>query len=326
MASNNLKMEKYKLPNDIPVFGFVVKTFPNDIGEAFDKLMKMLPPGDPRPYYGISQCTKEGIQYKAAALETFEGEAAQRGCESYIIEKGEYLAVTIMNWHDKTDRIKEVFKEIGMDARADGSKPFVEIYKNMEEMMCMVKIDPVKEIESKFEVVTNKLLELFSSFKQEQINKPPFQGSWTAAQVAEHLNLSDTRMLLMLNGKVNPTKRQPDQKIEQIKADFLDFSVKFDSSELVVPPDITYEKEKLMTSFLNNRTRIKKAIQTSDLSETCSAFSFPVYGELTRLELVHFIIYHTDRHIHQLKNIAKALHEEGSVILPVADERSLEKQ
>ena len=51
---NNYRiMEKYNLQNDLKVFGVQVNTFPNGVGEAFDKLMKMLPQQDKRPYYRI---------------------------------------------------------------------------------------------------------------------------------------------------------------------------------------------------------------------------------------------------------------------------------
>ena len=75
-------MEKYNLEDNVKVFGVHVKTFPQGIGEAFDALLKMLPPGDDRPFYGISEMTKGGIIYKAAALETFDGEAEKYGCET----------------------------------------------------------------------------------------------------------------------------------------------------------------------------------------------------------------------------------------------------
>ena len=47
-------MKKIELKNDIPVFGFEVKSFPVGIGDAFDKLVKKLPEGFGRDYYGIS--------------------------------------------------------------------------------------------------------------------------------------------------------------------------------------------------------------------------------------------------------------------------------
>ena len=103
-------MEKYNLQNDMKVFGVQVKTFPNGIGEAFDALVKMLPGGFDRSYYGISYMSNDGAMvYIAAAIEKEEGEAEKYNCERYTIEKGEYLAITVNDWRSKTDCIKDVF-------------------------------------------------------------------------------------------------------------------------------------------------------------------------------------------------------------------------
>lgn len=135
-------MEKYNLQTDLEVFGIQVKAFPKGIGEAFQALMKMLPGGFDRAYYGISYLAKDGAMvYIAAAIEKQEGEAEKYNCDRYIIEKGEYLAVTINSWRSKTDSIKDVFNSILKGSRADKTRPAVEWYKNDTEMMCMVKIN-----------------------------------------------------------------------------------------------------------------------------------------------------------------------------------------
>ena len=77
--------------------------------------------------------------YIAAALEKYEAEAEKYNCHRYTIEKGEYLTVTVYDWHNKTGSIKEVFCEIIRDSRVDKTKPAVEWYKNDHEMMCMVQ-------------------------------------------------------------------------------------------------------------------------------------------------------------------------------------------
>jgi hypothetical protein len=132
-------MEGYYLEHDLKVFGRQVKTFPDGITEAFDELIKILPQGDVRPYYGISECTKEGIVNIAAAHETFKGEGAQLGYKNYLVEKGEYITQTVFDWHNKTHSIKNVFEEMFTDARADRAKPCIEIYKNDDELICMVR-------------------------------------------------------------------------------------------------------------------------------------------------------------------------------------------
>ena len=133
-------MEKQKFENDLQVFGIEVKTFPNDIGNAFDELVKKT--GDnagKRNYYGISEFKNGKMIYYAAAEEKHEGEAEEYNYESLKIEKGEYFGEPLKNWRDKTDCIKDVFTEMMKSDAVDKMKPCIEWYKNDDEMLCMMK-------------------------------------------------------------------------------------------------------------------------------------------------------------------------------------------
>ncbi len=135
-------MKKITLPHDLKVFGVHVQTFPNGIGEAFDALMRRIPNGENRSYYGISDMAEDGrIVYYAAAEEMSEGEAEKYNCDIYIVKKGEYLSVTVNNWRAKTDTIKDVFEAMMNDHRIDKNNPCIEWYKNNDEMLCMVKLN-----------------------------------------------------------------------------------------------------------------------------------------------------------------------------------------
>jgi hypothetical protein len=134
-------MEKYNQTNEIKVFGFQVKTFPSGIGGAFDELIKMT--GDcagARSYYGISEFKNGNIYYYSVAEEKFPGEAEKYNCENLKIEKGEYLTITLFDWRNKTNGIKDLFFEIINDPHVNISKPAIEWYKNDNEMMCLVKM------------------------------------------------------------------------------------------------------------------------------------------------------------------------------------------
>ncbi len=117
-----LTIEKYNLKDDIKVFGVEVKNFPEGIGEAFDKLVNMLAEGFERSFYGISEITEKGFIYKAAAEEKYKGEAEKYHCESYGIEKGEYLTATLKDWRKKTDLIKDIFYEMMQDTPGSQNK------------------------------------------------------------------------------------------------------------------------------------------------------------------------------------------------------------
>ena len=133
-------METYNLKTDLNVFGKEVTTFPLGINEAFSALLERIPDGFKRTYYGLSYMDEMGkIIYKAAAEENYAGEAEKYNCKRYLIEKGEYLAVSITNWRDNTDCIKDVFHDMMEDDRADKTREVVEWYKTETEMLCLVK-------------------------------------------------------------------------------------------------------------------------------------------------------------------------------------------
>ena len=54
-----------------------------------------------------------------------------------------------------------------------------------------------------------------------------------------------------------------------------------------------------------------EAIKTLNLSETCTAFELPGFGEFTRAEWIYFAMYHTQRHTHQLKKIYERMAKES---------------
>ncbi len=133
-------MNTFNLTKGIRVFGFEVSGGPDGIGEAFNHLVDRVGGNFRRQYYGICQMKEGYFIYTAAAEATFKGEGPQYGFEEFEIEKGEYLAVIIRDWRKKTESIKDVFQEIVSDQRVDCTKPFVEWYKDDEEMICMARI------------------------------------------------------------------------------------------------------------------------------------------------------------------------------------------
>lgn len=134
-------MEMYKIEQDIKVLCLLVPSFPAGIQEAFESMMNKLPAGPVRRFYGISYIDdKEQIVYKTAAEELKADEAEKYGYEKFTLKKGEYLTITILNWMQKLECIKDAFMTLMEDPRMDKTFPCVEWYKDDNEMMCMVKI------------------------------------------------------------------------------------------------------------------------------------------------------------------------------------------
>ncbi|MCS3797734.1 DinB family protein [Niastella sp. OAS944] len=160
------------------------------------------------------------------------------------------------------------------------------------------------ELLLEFEAATNAFIEKVAALSQSEINTVPFTGSWTAAQVIEHLCKSDDHMIKVLNGPVQPTNRPPDAGVPNLEAIFLDFSTKLPSPEFIIPSNETFDKESIISRFKTGRQQIGKAIQTLDLTPTCH---MPIFGEPTRFEIITFVIVHTQRHTNQVKNITEKL-------------------
>ena len=130
----------YELEKDMNVFCVRAKSFPNDIGQAFGTLIKLLPSIEERIFFGISYEGKNHeMIYNAAVLETFAGEGATYACETYTIKKGEYLAEMLKGWKKDEKSIGLTFKKMS-EVRTDTVFPCVEWYQG-EDVLCMVRID-----------------------------------------------------------------------------------------------------------------------------------------------------------------------------------------
>lgn len=155
-----------------------------------------------------------------------------------------------------------------------------------------------------FEAATHSYLAIVSGLSQEEINTVPFPGSWTAAQVTEHLCKSDNAIINALTGPVYPTNRPPDAGVNGLRETFLNFDTKLPSPDFIIPENTPYDKAGLMKAFKAGREQIGNAIRSVDLTTSCQ---MPIFGEPTRLELICFVIFHTRRHVNQLKHIHEKL-------------------
>lgn len=151
------------------------------------------------------------------------------------------------------------------------------------------------------------LLEALALFTPDDFNTEPFEGSWTAGQVAEHVFKSVAHVPQLIIGGSKPTERDPAQNVPNLRHMFLDFETKMKSPDFILPSGAPKGLAKLTQSLKETFEAIIKNAREADLTLTLTEFQFPGSGEITRLELVNFISVHTQRHIHQLKNIRQYL-------------------
>ena len=149
------------------------------------------------------------------------------------------------------------------------------------------------------------LKQAISSISEEDFNEVPFADSWTPAQVAEHV-LKGVGVDV-LYGHTQPTDRNPGENTAQLEGIFLNFDTKMKSPQSILPSGVPHKKAEMLHEIDAKWDKLTDAVNTLDLSLTCTDFEFPGIGYLTRLEYVVLFNVHTQRHTHQLKNIAGVL-------------------
>jgi uncharacterized damage-inducible protein DinB len=154
----------------------------------------------------------------------------------------------------------------------------------------------------------NELIGIIRDLSEEELNRVPFEKSWTAAQVGDHL-LKSYGLFKIFTGNVKTADRPENEKIKPIEKVFLNFDIKLNAPDFIIPSDGFINKETLLSQLNSITSQIINFSENNDLSLLFLDFEFPGSGTLTRLELLSFFIVHTKRHIHQLKKIVKALHQ-----------------
>lgn len=150
----------------------------------------------------------------------------------------------------------------------------------------------------------DKFITLVESFSENQINKIPFEGSWTPAQVATHIILATDGVP---DGHTQKSERAIDALLPMIRPWWEDLNQKFQSPEQLRPGTGASTKQELVAELDRIKQKDLAIIEAHDLSAICLDFELPKIGYLTRYEWLHFIEMHLTRHSAQLIRIQKHL-------------------
>jgi hypothetical protein len=138
---NTREMENYILKEDISVICITATSFPDGVMAAHEKLHALFPFSTERKYYGLSRPDEQHvIIYKAAVEELTPGEAEKLNLEKFILKKGEYISIDIINFMNDIPAIGKAFQELLADPRLDPNGICVEWYYNETDVKCMIRI------------------------------------------------------------------------------------------------------------------------------------------------------------------------------------------
>ena len=152
-------------------------------------------------------------------------------------------------------------------------------------------------------VVAMQVIGFIRSLDEEKLNTVPYKGSWTAAQLVRHLLKSVSNIGPLMEKPSETAERDPGERILGLKQNFLDITKTMQSPEFIVPEKMHYNKESLITEFEAALAPLTK-LKDVNLNELITGLPL---GPITKLEIVHFIFYHLQRHLIQMKRITEAL-------------------
>lgn len=150
----------------------------------------------------------------------------------------------------------------------------------------------------------DNFLETLSLFREDEINRIPFSGSWTPAQVAVHIIMATDGVP---DGHTSPAHRPYDANLRNIRPWWEDLAQKFTSPEPLRPDGQPRSKQILLEELHRVRAKDLEIIARNDLTAVCLDFELPTIGYLTRFEWLWFIEMHLKRHRFQLQNIVKRI-------------------
>tara|TARA_R110002012_G_scaffold298643_1_gene497215 strand:+ start:2616 stop:3023 length:408 start_codon:yes stop_codon:yes gene_type:complete len=133
-------MKEINLESDLNLICVRAKSFPQGIEESFKTLESKVPTRKGRECYGIYEENESGITYRAGMLKKTDDEDVKYGLENFTVKKGKYLGVTINNWKSNIPKIGQTFDKIVEDERVEKNSPSIEVYKGMNDLICMVKM------------------------------------------------------------------------------------------------------------------------------------------------------------------------------------------
>jgi len=150
----------------------------------------------------------------------------------------------------------------------------------------------------------SEYIERISALNDEQINKIPYENSWTAGQLCNHVLKSTAGIGAAMKTAGKPMRKNSADKIAELQSIFLDVSNKFQSPKEIVPDNGPFPKQQTIDSLTACFKDLEVHSSKTNLDEEIDGGPL---GAITKYELLHFVLYHSQRHLRQLKKICEAV-------------------
>ncbi|WP_157243489.1 DinB family protein [Algoriphagus resistens] len=174
-----------------------------------------------------------------------------------------------------------------------------------------MNVKPLEQVKliNEIETFHQDLDSALSRFSAETLNAVPFQGSWTAGQVAEHIIKSQLHIIAPLSeGLTSTADRLYDQEVNTIQEIFRDKESKAKTDKSIAPGPPPHKLKALLGTLQKQKEQQIEIIKTKKLEGFSVSLEFPGIGKLSRYEWIHMMIEHGQRHRRQIDTIYGKLH------------------
>lgn len=145
-----------------------------------------------------------------------------------------------------------------------------------------------------------ELIGRYSALSEAEVNTVPFEGSWTPAQLVVHVTKSTKGIVQGMDFPGEPAIRPADARVDELGDIFLNFDHKLNSPPFILPKPGHYAKTDTISLLEHSLQQLREKRNQKNLAEE---IDFAALGKMTRMELLYFVVFHTRRHIHQLKKM-----------------------
>jgi hypothetical protein len=159
------------------------------------------------------------------------------------------------------------------------------------------------DLAEKIDESLKQVLETIASVPEKDFNYRQNPETWSAGEVLEHLCILEELIYSLFSGPLEKTDRSPDEKINLIRATFLNLDKKLNAPSPIGPTVGNKDYSSLINRYNTIRKKLKEAAETQDLNYLCLGFEHRFFGKLTKFEWLYFCYYHSLRHCEQIKNI-----------------------
>ncbi len=163
-------------------------------------------------------------------------------------------------------------------------------------------------LQEKIHANTLYLLKSFHTLSQEEVELKSSKDSWSILEILEHIFLINKAVLKVL-ATPPPTEKTENTLNELVGEQKINKLLIINRSFKVTAPDFSNPKSNFTTTTdasekINSIIdKIVNHIDINKIEEETHTIKHPMLGEMTKVDWIHFMIAHTNRHILQIGEV-----------------------